>query len=166
MLCSLLVVSSPRVCRIGLVEDFVINIPECIYPDILRFRCIFLGVRVFSNFLCHQSGNCGYLLPSAVAFTTPIAYPPSIQCNGCQDGALVFYHVLGEPYTAKGSPRSLAIRGLGGGGPYRRALYRGGPHIALTPASVVLRNPAVEYKVAAFSELSFAARWQGRLIRG
>ena len=31
---------------------------------------------------------------------------------------------------------------------------------------VVLRNPAVEYNVAAFLELSFAARWQGRLSRG
>ena len=31
---------------------------------------------------------------------------------------------------------------------------------------MVLRNPAVEYNVAAFSELSFAARWQGRLSRG
>ena len=27
-------------------------------------------------------------------------------------------------------------------------------------------NPAVEYNVAAFSEFSFAARWQGRLSRG
>ena len=27
-------------------------------------------------------------------------------------------------------------------------------------------NPAVEYNVAVFSELSFAARWQGRLSRG
>ena len=27
----------------------------------------------------------------------------------------------------------------------------------------VLRNPPVEYNVAAFSELSFAVRWQGRL---
>ena len=34
------------------------------------------------------------------------------------------------------------------------------------PVGVVLRNPAVEYNVAAFSELSFAARWQGRLSRG
>ena len=31
---------------------------------------------------------------------------------------------------------------------------------------MVLRNPAVECNVAAFSELSFAARWQGRLSRG
>ena len=29
-----------------------------------------------------------------------------------------------------------------------------------------MRNPAVEYNVAAFSELSFAVRWQGRLSRG
>ena len=29
-----------------------------------------------------------------------------------------------------------------------------------------MRNPAVEDNVAAFSELSFAARWQGRLNRG
>ena len=28
-----------------------------------------------------------------------------------------------------------------------------------------MRNRAVEYNVAAFSELSFAARWQGRLSR-
>ena len=28
-----------------------------------------------------------------------------------------------------------------------------------------MRNPAVEYNVAAFSELSFAVRWQGRLSR-
>ena len=34
------------------------------------------------------------------------------------------------------------------------------------PVGVVLRNPAVEYNVAAFSELSFAACWQGRLSRG
>ena len=29
-----------------------------------------------------------------------------------------------------------------------------------------MRNPAVEHNVAAFFELSFAARWQGRLNRG
>ena len=29
-----------------------------------------------------------------------------------------------------------------------------------------MRNPAVEYNVAAFTELSFAVRWQGRLSRG
>ena len=29
-----------------------------------------------------------------------------------------------------------------------------------------MRNPAVEYNVAAFSELSFAVRRQGRLSRG
>ena len=34
------------------------------------------------------------------------------------------------------------------------------------PVGVVLRNPAVEFNVAAFSELSFAVRWQGRLSRG
>ena len=34
------------------------------------------------------------------------------------------------------------------------------------PVGVVLSNPAVEYNVAAFSELSFAVRWQGRLSRG
>ena len=34
------------------------------------------------------------------------------------------------------------------------------------PVGVVLRNPAVEYSVAAFSELSFAAHWRGRLTRG
>ena len=33
------------------------------------------------------------------------------------------------------------------------------------PVGVVLRNPAVEYNMAAFSELFFAARWQGRLSR-
>ena len=27
-------------------------------------------------------------------------------------------------------------------------------------------NPAVEYNMAVFSELSFAVRWQGRLSRG
>ena len=31
---------------------------------------------------------------------------------------------------------------------------------------VVLRNWAVEHNVAAFSELTFAVRWQGRLSRG
>ena len=31
---------------------------------------------------------------------------------------------------------------------------------------MVLRNPDVEYNVAAFSELSFAVRWQGGLSRG
>ena len=31
------------------------------------------------------------------------------------------------------------------------------------PVDVVLRNLAVEYNVAPFSELSFAVRWQGRL---
>ena len=36
----------------------------------------------------------------------------------------------------------------------------------VTPVGVVLRNPAVEYNVAAFSELSFAVCWQGRLSRG
>ena len=34
------------------------------------------------------------------------------------------------------------------------------------PVGVVLHNQAVEYNVAAFSELSFPARWQGRLSRG
>ena len=34
------------------------------------------------------------------------------------------------------------------------------------PVGVVLRNPAVECNVAMFSELSFAARWLGRLSRG
>ena len=29
-----------------------------------------------------------------------------------------------------------------------------------------MSNPAVEYNVAAFKELSFAVRWQGRLSRG
>ena len=29
-----------------------------------------------------------------------------------------------------------------------------------------MRNPVVEYYVAAFSELFFATRWQGRLSRG
>ena len=29
-----------------------------------------------------------------------------------------------------------------------------------------MRNPAVEYNVAAFSELSFGVRWQGRLSKG
>ena len=110
LLCLLLIGFIP-VCKIGLVGDFVINIPECI----LRFRCIFLGVHVLSNFLRH-SDNCGYLLPSA--FATSIAYPPSpqlmLRINRRQDGALMFYCVLGEPYTAKGSPRLLAIWGLGG----------------------------------------------------
>ena len=31
---------------------------------------------------------------------------------------------------------------------------------------MVLRNPAVKYNVAAFSELSFAVHWQRRLRRG
>ena len=31
---------------------------------------------------------------------------------------------------------------------------------------VILHNPAVEYNVAAFSELSFVVRWQGELNRG
>ena len=30
------------------------------------------------------------------------------------------------------------------------------------PVGVVLRNPAVEYNMTAFSELSFAVRWQGK----
>ena len=34
------------------------------------------------------------------------------------------------------------------------------------PVGVVLRNPAVEYNVAAFSELSFSVRSQGRLSGG
>ena len=29
-----------------------------------------------------------------------------------------------------------------------------------------MRNQAVEHNVAAFSEISFAVRWQGRLSRG
>ena len=29
-----------------------------------------------------------------------------------------------------------------------------------------MRNPAVEYNVAAFTELFFAVCWQGRLSRG
>ena len=29
-----------------------------------------------------------------------------------------------------------------------------------------MRNPDVEYNMAAFSELSFAASWQGRLSTG
>ena len=29
-----------------------------------------------------------------------------------------------------------------------------------------MRNPAVEYNVAAFSEVFFTVRWQGRLSRG
>ena len=37
---------------------------------------------------------------------------------------------------------------------------------SIFPVGMVLHNPAVEYNVAAFSELSFAARWQGRLSRG
>ena len=49
----------------------------------------------------------------------------------------MFYRVLGEPYTAKGSPRLLAIMGLGGpritsnfgpGGP----ISRGAPYRAYT----------------------------------
>ena len=43
---------------------------------ILRFRCIFLSVCILSDFL-RNSNNCGYFLPSAFAFTTPIVYPPS-----------------------------------------------------------------------------------------
>ena len=38
--------------------------------------------------------------------------------------------------------------------------------LGIFPVGVVLRNPAVEYNVAAFSELSFAVRWQGRLSKG
>ena len=34
------------------------------------------------------------------------------------------------------------------------------------PVGVVLRNLAVEYNVAVFSELSFAVPWQVRLSRG
>ena len=34
------------------------------------------------------------------------------------------------------------------------------------PVGVVLRNPAIVYNVAEFSELSFAVRWQGKLSRG
>ena len=34
------------------------------------------------------------------------------------------------------------------------------------PAGEVLRNQAIEHNVAAFSELSFALRWQGMLSRG
>ena len=48
-------------------------------------------------------------------------------------------------------------------------LQRGVPNSGASgifPVGVVLCNPAVEYNVAAFSELSFAARWQGRLSRG
>ena len=36
-----------------------------------------------------------------------------LQVNGRQNRALMVYRVLGEPYTAKESPRSLAIWGLG-----------------------------------------------------
>ena len=38
--------------------------------------------------------------------------------------------------------------------------------LTLFPVGVVLRNRAVEHNVAAFSELSFVVRWQGRLSRG
>ena len=54
-------------------------------------------------------------------------------------------------------------------GPTFRPLLRGVPNSGASgifPVGVVLRNPAVEYNVAAFSELSYAARWQGRLSRG
>ena len=34
------------------------------------------------------------------------------------------------------------------------------------PVCVVLRNPAVEYNMTAFSELSFAVCWQGGLSGG
>ena len=45
-------------------------------------------------------------------FIVPITQ--MFQLNGRQDGALMFYYVLGEPHTAKGSPKSLANCGLGG----------------------------------------------------
>ena len=56
----------------------------------------------------------------------------------------MFYRVLGEPYTVKGGPRSLAIWGLGvpislairargGGGPYRGGPILRGTHIAGGP---------------------------------
>ena len=37
---------------------------------------------------------------------------------------------------------------------------------SIFPVGVVLRNLAVEYNVAAFSELSFPVRWQGMQSRG
>ena len=54
-------------------------------------------------------------------------------------------------------------------GPTFCPFYRGVPNLGASGiflVGVVLRNPAVEYNVAAFSELSFAVRWQGRLSRG
>ena len=38
--------------------------------------------------------------------------------------------------------------------------------LGVFPAGEVLRNQAIEHNVAAFSELSFALRWQGMLSRG
>ena len=50
----------------------------------------------------------------------------------------MFYRVLGEPYTAKWSPRSLAIWGLRG--PHITSdLGPGGPHIAGVPISRLYR---------------------------
>ena len=104
---------------------------ECI----LYFRCIFLGVRVLSDFLCH-SDNSGYLLPSAFAFafTTPIAYPSSPHCFKSVD---VKTKRLGEPYTTKECPRSLEIWGLGGS-PYHQQFRPGGPHITGTHIALTL----------------------------
>ena len=48
--------------------------------------------------------------------------------------------------------------------PLQRGVPNSGASV-IFPVGVVLRNPAVEYNVAAFSELSFAVRWQGRLSR-
>ena len=47
-------------------------------------------------------------------------------------------------------------------------LYQGIPNSGASGilVGVVLCNPAVEYNIAAFSELSFAVYWQGRLSRG
>ena len=59
------------------------------------------------------SDNCRYLLPCAFAFITSVAYLPSPQINGYQDGALTIYGQV-RAYTVKGVPRSLAICGLGG----------------------------------------------------
>ena len=56
-----------------------------------------------------------------------------LRINGRQEGALMFYRVLGEPQIASdlgpgGVPISLAIRARG-------APYRGEPHIVGSPIS-------------------------------
>ena len=121
------------------------------YRLYLHVHAFAVSAWAFTTF--RDSDNCGYFLSMLLQYGI-LAVTSMPQNNGHQDGALVLpvdkSMSQEEPYTAKGSPRSLAIWGLGGphitsdlspGGPISRGgPYRRGAHIALTPGWPCLAN--------------------------